>query len=153
MKFCFSIVGRNAADRSARILGRTAGSIAEGLAFQGDSSPLNPMRYIPSPAHTKLWQERTPLAQYINNEVSGTRMRRWQRPIHGFLMPYLRGAEERLEGQVVIPGDVQRRRDLNILSERVVYLQKPGIFILLPVLQPLKSTTVFSINIGLSLSK
>jgi hypothetical protein len=40
------------------------------------------MRYLPSPAHTKLWQERIPLSQYINNEVTDTRMRRWDRPIH-----------------------------------------------------------------------
>jgi integrase len=28
------------------------------------------MRYLPTPGHTKFWQERTPLAQYINNQVS-----------------------------------------------------------------------------------
>ena len=40
--------------------GKTVGSIAEALAFQGDSSRLNPMRYIPTPGHTKAWQECTP---------------------------------------------------------------------------------------------
>ena len=40
-------------------------------------------------------------------------MRRWQRPIHDFLMPYMRGAEERLSDQIYIPQEVQRRRDLN----------------------------------------
>jgi len=63
-------------------IGKLTGGLAEGLAFQGDSDTLNPMHYIPTPGHTKVWQERTPLAQYINNEVVGTRMRRWQRPIH-----------------------------------------------------------------------
>jgi len=63
-------------------LGKAMGTAAEALSFEGDSSFLNPLRYIPSPAHTKLWQERTPLSQYINNEVTGTRMRRWERPIH-----------------------------------------------------------------------
>ena len=62
-------------------IGKLTGGLAEGLAFQGDSDTLNPMHYIPTPGHTKVWQERTPLAQYINNEVVGTRMRRWQRPI------------------------------------------------------------------------
>jgi hypothetical protein len=66
--------------------GKAVGSIAEALAFQGDStSVLNPMRYIPTPGHTKAWQERTPLDQYLSNEVIGTRMRRWERPIHDFL--------------------------------------------------------------------
>jgi hypothetical protein len=66
--------------------GKAVGSIAEALSFQGDStSVLNPMRYIPTPGHTKAWQERTPLDQYLSNEVIGTRMRRWERPIHDFL--------------------------------------------------------------------
>jgi hypothetical protein len=94
--------------------------MAEGLSFQGDSSLLNPMHYLPSPGHTKFWQERTPLAQYINNEVVGTRMRRWQRPIHDFVMPYLRGIEERTSGEIVIPQEVQRRRDLNTLADQVI---------------------------------
>ena len=66
------------------VTGKAVGFIAEGLAFQGDSDPRNPMRYIPTPGHTKVWQERTPLAQYLTNEVVGTRMRRWERPIHDF---------------------------------------------------------------------
>ena len=74
------------------------------------------MHYLPSPAHTKFWQERTPLAQYINNEVVGTRMRRWQRPIHDFLLPYMRGLEARLSDEIYIPQEVQRRRDLNTRS-------------------------------------
>ena len=72
--------------------GKAVGSIAEALAFQGDSGRLNPMRYIPTPGHTKAWQERTPLAQYLTNEVVGTRMRRWERPIHDFLTRSLRPA-------------------------------------------------------------
>jgi hypothetical protein len=51
------------------LVGKGIGQLAEGLAFQGDSAALNPMRYLPTPGHTKFWQERTPLAQYINNEV------------------------------------------------------------------------------------
>ena len=106
------------------VVGRHLGSMAEGLAFQGDSGPLNPMRYLPTPAHTKFWQERTPLAQYINNEVVGTRMRRWQRPIHDFLMPYIRGTGQRATGQVVIPDEVQMRRDLNTLADQMTYLRE-----------------------------
>jgi len=63
-------------------VGKAMGTAAEASSFTGGSSFLNPLRYIPSPAHTKLWQERTPLSQHINNEVTGTRMRRWERPIH-----------------------------------------------------------------------
>ena len=102
---------------------RTLGSLAEGLSFQGDSSFDNPMRYIPSPAHTKLWQERTPLSAYINNEVIGTRMRRWERPIHDFLMPYFRGAVSRLTGDNLISKETQDKRDLNTLTDSLRYLQ------------------------------
>ena len=101
-------------------LGRAVGSLAEGSAFQGDSSALNPMRYVPSPAHTKFWQERTPLAQYINNEVTGTRMRRWERPIHDFIMPYARGLVERTTGQKIIPATF-RTRDLNTLADVMTF--------------------------------
>jgi hypothetical protein len=50
------------------------------------------MRYLSTPLHTKLAQQRTALAQYIQQEAVGTRMRRWHRPLHDFLLPYLRGA-------------------------------------------------------------
>jgi len=105
-------------------IGRATGSLAEGLAFQGDSGILNPMHYLPSPGHTKFWQERTPLAQYLNNEVVGTRMRRWQRPVHDFIMPYLRGVGERVLGETMIPKEVQRRRDLNTLADQMTFLRE-----------------------------
>jgi hypothetical protein len=53
------------------------------------------MRYIPTPFHTKMWQERTAYSQYLQQEAIGTRMRRWERPIHDFLAPYFRGLIER----------------------------------------------------------
>ncbi len=46
----------------------------------------------PTPFHTKLAQQRSPLSQYIQQEAVGTRMRRWDRPLYDFLLPYLRGA-------------------------------------------------------------
>lgn len=104
-------------------LGRTLGELGEGLSFTGDSSRLNPLRYLPTPGHTKLWQERTPLAEYLDNEVVGTRMRRWERPIHDFLSPYLRGLAERETGEIVLPEDVQRRRDLHSLGDILTYLR------------------------------
>jgi hypothetical protein len=102
---------------------RAFGAMAEGLSFTGDSSVLNPMRYIPSPAHTKLWQERTPLSQYIQQEVSGTRLRRWERPVHDFLAVYARGAAQRLTGQTIVSPDAQYRRDLNSLSDVLTYMR------------------------------
>jgi len=63
-------------------VGTAMGTAAEAMSFTGDSSFLNPLRYLPSPAHTNLWQKRTPLSHYINNEVTGTRMWRWERAIH-----------------------------------------------------------------------
>jgi hypothetical protein len=81
--------------------------------FEGDQSALNPMRYLPTPFHTKLAQQRSPLSQYIQQEAVGTRMRRWDRPLHDFLLPYLRGAIGRVTGTELIPDEVQHRRDLD----------------------------------------
>ena len=102
---------------------RVLGGLSENLSFTGDSSVINPMRYLPSPANTKLWQERTPLAQYINQEVIGTKLRRWERPIHDFLAPYVRGVGHRALGQTIIPSDVQFKRDLNTLTDTLQYLR------------------------------
>jgi hypothetical protein len=90
---------------------------------EGDQSALNPMRYLPTPFHTKFAQQRTALAQYIQQEAIGTRMRRWERPIHDFLAPYLRGAIARITGEDVIPEEVQHRRDLDTLTDMLAYLR------------------------------
>ena len=98
-------------------LGRLFGKYTEEMFFEGDQSAWNPMRYIPTPYHTKFAQDRTALSQYIQQEAIGTRMRRWNRPIHDFLAPYLRGAIARVTGEDVIPGEVQHRRDLDTLAD------------------------------------
>jgi hypothetical protein len=104
---------------------RAFGRFAEGMSFQGDSSALNPMRYLGgTPALNKLWQNRTPLEQYLSNEVVGTRMRRWQRPLHDMANVYARGVVKRATGQIIVPEDVQRRRDLNTLSGVMQYLRE-----------------------------
>jgi hypothetical protein len=36
-------------------------------------------------------------------------MRRWDRPLHDFLLPYLRGAIGRVTGTEVIPYEVEHR--------------------------------------------
>ena len=91
--------------------------------FEGDQHPLNPARYLPTPFHTKLAQQRTALSQYIQQESVGTRMRRWERPIHDFLMPYLRGTVERVTGRNWIPAEVEHRRDLDTLADMMTYLR------------------------------
>lgn len=91
--------------------------------FEGDQSPLNPARYLPTPFHTKLAQQRTPLSQYTQQEAVGTRMRRWERPLHDFLLPYLRGAAERLTGRNWIPAEVEHKRDLDTLADMMTYLR------------------------------
>lgn len=103
--------------------GRTAGSIAENVSFTGDESRLNPLRYIPTPYHTKLWQERTPLAQYEMQEVEGARLRRWQHPVEDFLMPYARGVYRRVVGDLEPPKITQKKRDLNTLSDMLEYIR------------------------------
>ncbi len=99
------------------------GKYSEEMFFEGDQSAANPMRYLPAPFHTKFAQERTALSQYIQQEAVGTRMRRWERPIHDFLAPYLRGAVARLTGADIIPEEVQHRRDLDILADMLNYLR------------------------------
>lgn len=91
--------------------------------FEGDQNALNPMRYLPTPFHTKFAQERTALSQYIQQEEIGTRMRRWEWPIHDFLAPYLRGAIARVTGEDVIPEETQHRRDLDTLTDMLTYLR------------------------------
>jgi hypothetical protein len=81
------------------------------------------MRYLPTPFHTKFAQQRTALSQYIQQEAVGTRMRRWERPLHDFLMPYLRGTVERLTGENIIPSEVEHRRDLDTLADELTYLR------------------------------
>ena len=97
-------------------MGKIFGKFSEEMFFEGDQSALNPMRYIPTPYHTKMAQQRTALSQYIQQESVGTRMRRWDRPIHDFLAPYFRGLVERTTGEDIIPREVQHRRDLDTLN-------------------------------------
>jgi hypothetical protein len=103
----------------AQILGK----YAEAISFEGDNSRWNPLRYLPGQVQTKLWQERTAYSQYLQQEAIGTRMRRWERPIHDFLSPYLRGVVERAADVAIIPEDVQRNRDLDTLTDELGYLR------------------------------
>ena len=104
-------------------LARFAGAAAENLAFTGDEARWNPLRYIPSPYHTKLWHERTPLAQYQQQEVEGARLRRWQHPLEDFLMPYARGAFRRVVGDLGIPEITQKKWDLNTMADMLEYIR------------------------------
>jgi hypothetical protein len=103
--------------------GRLFGKYAEEMFFEGDQSILNPMRYLPSPFHTKFAQERTAYSQYLQQEVIGTRMRRWDRPIHDFLAVYMRGAIAKVTGADVIPREVEHRRDLDTMVDMLSYLR------------------------------
>jgi hypothetical protein len=104
-------------------LGRLFGQYTEEMFFQGDQSAWNPTRYLPTPFHTKYAQERTALSQYIQQEAVGTRMRRWNRPLHDFLLPYVRGAVARATGQDIIPEEVRHRRDLDTLADMLEFLR------------------------------
>ena len=74
------------------------------MLFEGDQSAFNPMHYLPTPFYTKNAQHRTALSQYIQQEAVGTRMHRWEFPIHDFLASYLHGIVARATGEGVIPG-------------------------------------------------
>src|SRR5271157_4401104 len=82
-------------------IGQLFGKYTEEMFFEGDQSAWNPMRYMPTPFHTKYAQGRTALSQYMQQEATGTRMLRWKRPIHVFLAPYLRGTIARVTGEDV----------------------------------------------------
>lgn len=100
--------------------GRALGKYAETLSFQGEGGPL---RLLPTPYHTKLWQERTAIAQYQEQEVYGTRMRRWQHPIHDMIGPWTRGLWKRISGEAVISDQAQHNRELDSLSDELAYLR------------------------------
>jgi hypothetical protein len=102
---------------------RALGTYAESVSFEGDNSRFNPLRYLPGQVQTKLWQERTAYSQYLQQEAIGTRMRRWERPIHDFVAPYLRGIVERATDVSVVPGEVKARRDLDTLTDMLAYLR------------------------------
>lgn len=104
-------------------LGQRFGKYSEEMFFEVDQSALNPMRYVPTPFHTKLSQQRSPLSQYIQQEAVGTRMRRWNRPLHDFLLPYLRGAIGRVTGAELILDEVEHRRDLDTVTDMPTYLR------------------------------
>ena len=96
------------------------GRYAETLAFTGEGGPL---RFIPTPFHTKYWNERTALALYQEQEVYGSRMRRWQRPFHDMVAPWARGMYRRLTGQAVISEEVQYKRALDSAVDELDYLR------------------------------
>jgi len=104
-------------------LARTLDKYAEEVSFEGDNAAINPMRYIPTPFHTKMWQVRTAYSQYLQQEAIGTRMRRWERPIHDFLAPYFRRLIERTTDTPVISAEVEHRRDLDTLTDMLGYLR------------------------------
>jgi hypothetical protein len=105
-------------------VGRLMRKYAEGLAFSGGEAWYNPMRYAPKPGHTKYWQEREPIEQYLQQEVLGTRKRRWQRPFHDMLQPWLQGAAYRMTGRVIISPEVQKKRDLDTLTDQLAYMRE-----------------------------
>jgi very-short-patch-repair endonuclease len=117
---------RNAGPEAKDMFGgltQTLGAIGEEIAFTGDEEVWNPLRYIPTPAHTKFWQNRDPLADYLEKEVYGSRMRRWDKPLHDFVMPYARGAVKRATGEVIVPEEVTEKRELNDIADSLQYLR------------------------------
>ncbi len=104
-------------------LSRTWGSISEEIAFAGDESALNPMRYLPNPAQTKLWQVREALEQYKNREIYGSKMRRWDRPFDDFISPYLGGVVNRTTGSAMMSQVNAEKRDLNTLTDILDYMR------------------------------
>jgi hypothetical protein len=99
---------------------QTLGKYAETLAFTGEGGPL---RFVPTPFHTKYWNERTALALYQEQEVYGSRMRRWQKPFHDMVAPWARGMYRRVTGDIRIPAEVQHRRDIDSLVDELDYLR------------------------------
>ena len=103
--------------------GKAIGALGEAMSFVGDRNRFNPMRYIPTPMHTKLWQEQTAISRYEEEEVYGTRMRRWDRPLHDFIAPYLRGVIHRLTDDSVTTAEVMLKHDMNSMVDIMKYMR------------------------------
>ena len=99
---------------------QSLGRYAETMAFTGEGGPLS---YVPTPFHTKYWNERTALALYQEQEVYGARMRRWQRPFHDMVAPWARGLYHRVTGKAIIPPEVEYRRNIDTLTDELDYLR------------------------------
>lgn len=99
------------------------GAYGEGLSFTGDEGALNPLRYLPQPYNAKMWQSKTSVSQYEQREIYGSSMRRWHRPIHDFIEPYMRGSVRRFTGKRILPQENQFKRDLNTLADTLKYLR------------------------------
>ncbi|MGC1582145.1 MAG: hypothetical protein WA766_11710 [Candidatus Acidiferrales bacterium] len=99
---------------------QSLGRYAETLAFTGEGGPL---RFVPTPFHTKYWNERTALSLYQEQEVYGSRMRRWQKPYHDMVAPWARGLYRRITGETVIPEEVRHRRDIDEMVDELDYLR------------------------------
>ena len=102
---------------------RALGKYVEQAAFTDEAPWWNPFRWIPTPYHTKLWQERSALSQYIDQETVGTRMRRWDKPVKDFLAPYYHGMLHRVSGDVFIPESTVEKRNLNTMVDMLEYLR------------------------------
>ena len=96
------------------------GKYAETLSFTGEGGPL---RFVPTPFHTKYWNERTALSLYQEQEVYGARMRRWQHPFRDMIAPWARGAYRRFTGGVLVPEQVEQRRLMDSLVDQLEYLR------------------------------
>jgi very-short-patch-repair endonuclease len=96
--------------------GKLLGSVSEFLSYDVPN-------YVPTPYHTKLWQERTVYDQYVSQEVVGTRMRRWDRPFDDFATPYARSILNKATGIKVMSESTLQRRDLNTLADQLKYIR------------------------------
>jgi hypothetical protein len=78
---------------------------------------------VPTPFHTKYWNESTALAKYQEEEVYGSRMRRWQKPFHDMVAPWARGLYKRVTGDAIMSKETQHKRDLDSMTDQLDYLR------------------------------
>lgn len=83
----------------------------------------NPLNILPTPFHSKLWQERSAISQYQSQEVYGSRVQNWEQPIQKFVKPYFRGLVKRLTGRLIVPENVEKSRELSTLADQLKYLR------------------------------
>src|SRR5665213_2213018 len=96
------------------------GRYAERMSFTGEGGPL---RLVPTPFHTKYWNEQTALSKYQEEEVYGSRMRRWQKPFHDMVAPWARGLYRRVTGDALMSKETQHKRDLDRVTDELDYLR------------------------------
>lgn len=82
-------------------------------------------QHVPGPffLNTKLGDAATAVEAYRRDMLYGSTDEGWSKPFKNFVRPYVRSAVAKLTPGDYVPGDVQHRRDVDTLYDRLAYLK------------------------------